>query len=276
MEAQLQQSIPKKDHEEIVSKMQTTIDELDGQVNRIRDELQRTKGITETINALGAQIAAQKEMLDSQGQTVSNQTQIIDVQNKAIEALVGKLSQETIPNTMYHEALSKTHELEEKISQYVAKSDFETIQQKVAELTELLGTTVPKSEYEALQAQFSNYVPKSEYEVLQAQLSNYVPKESYEQIQTALANSVPRDQFLASETKVQELESRLSDSVSKALYDELNTQMALVSLKAQEIQATAVELVAENSVPIAAPEPIVEAPKIEVVEAVPIVETPQV
>ncbi len=213
MEAQLQQSIPKKDHEEVVAKMQTTIDELDGEVNRIRDELQRTKGITETINALGAQIAAQKEMLDSQAQTASNQSQIIDAQNKTIESLVGKLSQDTIPATMYNEALSKTHELEEKISQYVAKSDFEAIQQKVAELTELLGTMVPKSEYETLQAQFSNYVPKSDYESLQAQLSNYVPKESFEEIQNALANSVPRDQFLASEAKIQEVEAKFSSYV---------------------------------------------------------------
>ena len=133
MEAHFSNRYPKKDHEEVVAKMQTTIDELDGEVNRIRDELQRTKGITETINALGAQIAAQKEMLDSQGQTVSNQSQIIDAQNKTIESLVGKSSQDTIPATMYHEALSKTHELEEKISQYVAKSDFEAIQLKVAE-----------------------------------------------------------------------------------------------------------------------------------------------
>ena len=63
MEAQLQQSIPKKTHEEVVSKMQGTIDELDGEVGRIRTELQRTTGITETLNALGAQIASSKETM---------------------------------------------------------------------------------------------------------------------------------------------------------------------------------------------------------------------
>lgn len=50
--------------------------------------------------------------------------------------------------------------------------------------------------------------------------------------------------------------------------------MALVSLKAQEIQATAVEIAAENSLPVVTPELITEAPKIEVAE-VATVETPQ-
>ena len=111
---------------------------------------------------------------------------------------------------------------------------------------------------------------------------NSVPRDQFlaseskvQEIEAKFSNYVPREELALAETKAQELESRLSDSVPKVLYDELNAQMALVSLKAQEIQATAVEIATENSIPVSTPEPITEAPKIEVPYSAP-VETTQV
>ncbi len=138
MEAQLQQSVPMKTHEEVVSKMQSTIDELDVELNHLREEMQNTKGITETINALGAQIAAQKEMLDLQGENLTNQGKVIEAQNKTIESLMAKIAEETVPAAMYHDALSKANAAEARMSEYVPKTDYETLQTKVSELSATL------------------------------------------------------------------------------------------------------------------------------------------
>lgn len=281
MEAQLQQSIPKKTHEEVVSKMQATIDELDGELGRIREELQNTKGVTETINALGAQIAVQKEVLDVQGQALQNQTEIIEAQNKTIESLTQKLSHETVPAAMYHEALSKVSAAEERLSQTVARSDYESLQSKLTELTQTLNGMVPISEIEALNAKVSKeFVSIAAFEEVQSRLSNSVPKEELvaaetklQEIEAKFLNYVPCEELVNAESRICELESKLSESVPKSEYDELNAKFVQLSATPASA-APSVETIVETTAPTTeassqSPEPVtqVEASMVESAKA---------
>ena len=99
MEAQLQQSIPKKTHQEIVSKMQATIDGLNSEVQRVKGDFQKTLSLNETIAGIGTNIISQNETITSLGMTVASQSQIIEGQNRAIEALNSRLSQSTGSST---------------------------------------------------------------------------------------------------------------------------------------------------------------------------------
>jgi len=266
MEAQLQQSVPKKTHEEVISKMQATIDELDGELNRIRDEFQNTKGITETINALGAQLSVQKEVLDVQGQLLANQTQIIEAQNRTIESLNQKLSLDTVPATMYNEALSKANAAEDRVSQLVPKADYEALQCKVSELNQALATMVPKSELEVLTLQLSTeYVPKATFDETVTALSNSVPKDELLALQTKLLEVeakfsalVPREELERAETKITELESKLPESVPNTVHEGLNLPVAQSDFAPIETSATVsspIEAIVESN--------LVESPLVE-------------
>lgn len=274
MEAQLQQSIPKKTHEEVVSKMQATIDELDGELTRIRGELQNTKGITETINALGAQIVAQKEMLELQGQNLTNQGQVIEAQNKTIESLTTRLSEQTIPVAMYNEALSRANAAEDKASQCVPKADYESLQTKVSELTESLNSMVPRSELDSLRTDVSqNYVPKGIFDQVQTALSNSVPKEELQasqskiqEIESKFSTYISSEQLSAAQSRITELESKLNESVPKILYDELNSKMT----QNVPAQSPIAEVVSENDASNVVP-PVESA----TVSEIPAIEEPQ-
>ena len=224
MEAQLQQSIPKKTHQEVVSKMQATIDGLNVEVERIKGEFQKTTGLNETIAGLGSQLTSQNETVASLGRTIANECQLVEGQKGAIEALSSRLSQSTVPVLLYDQTLSKVDELQEKIRCMVDKVDYISIQKKCDDLTETIKSTVPREDYLNLQNQFANFVPRESFEALQRTLSQYVP----------------RDQLVASETRVHELEARIETYVPRSDYEELTARIALL---AKEASALSVEVV---------------------------------
>ncbi|HVB12898.1 MAG TPA: hypothetical protein VNE86_07170, partial [Nitrososphaerales archaeon] len=254
MEAQLQQSIPKKTHQEVVAKMQATIDGLNAEFERVKADLQKTVSLNETIAGIGSNITSQNETITSLGVTVKNQNQIIEEQNKAIGGLNSRLSQSTVPVLLYDQALSKVEEMQEKIRCMVDKVDYASIQTKCDELSESIKSMVPREDYLNLQNQFANFVPRESFEALQRTLSQYVP----------------RDQLVTSETRVHELEARLENYVPRSDYEELTARIALLAKEASALSVDVPQAVLETK--IAPAEQVSPAETTPPVETIPIAE----
>lgn len=238
MEAQLQQSIPKKNHQEIVAKMQVTIDDQHAELERTKGELQNTVGLGERISTLNSLVASLSEMIDAQGKTIGGQGQTIDSQNKTIEALISKISQSTVPVLLYDQTLSKVEELEERVRFMVDRSEYVSLQKK----------------YEDLTGQVSLMIPRTEYETLGSRLANSVPVEKYEELERTLAQSVPREQFIRSESRVHELEFQLSNTVPVEKYQSLEMTLSQCvpreQLSASQARVQELEVRLANTVPI--------------------------
>jgi hypothetical protein len=179
MEAQLQQSIPKKTHQEVVSKMQGTIDDLTAEVERTKAELRKTMHLEEQIKALGEQITSETT---------------------------------AITNNLQSDDAKRVRELEDKIGIMVDRNELAALQTRYDELK---SSTVPKEEYTALQNQFSNFVPR----------------ETFEQLQKA---TVPREQLAATETRVQELEAKIADSIPRPDHEELISKLSSMMAEVPE------------------------------------------
>ena len=167
MEAQLQQSIPKKTHQEVVTKMQAAIDGLTAELERTKADMQKTVHLEEKIKGLSEQIVSQTETITGQWQS-----------NEA----------------------KRIQELEAKISSMVDKTEYLALQNKYEELKTL---TVPKEDYVTLQNQFSNFVPKQTFEEMQKSFTQTtVPREQLaaaetrmQELETKIASFIPRTDY---------------------------------------------------------------------------------
>src|SRR5579885_1380313 len=157
MQAQLEQSIPKKTHQEIVAKMQATIDGLSADLERTKQELSKTTTIGEHLNSLSAKVSEQEER-------IANQTKII-------EAFSQRFAESTVPASMYSEVVAKNKELTEKISCMVSREDYIALQNRFNELESKMASMVPKVEFESLQAKIATMVPKSDFDELTARIA---------------------------------------------------------------------------------------------------------
>jgi DNA repair exonuclease SbcCD ATPase subunit len=162
LEAQLQQSIPKKTHEEEVAKLRGEIEDLQSQVSLTKGELEKTISV-------GARLAA----LESRITTLYD---VIAAQNEAVKTLSEKLSQGTVPYSLHSEDLTRIQQLEEQVY-----------------------TMVPRSDVETLKAELANSVPKAKLEEAERALSEAVPRDSLAkaeariaELEAALADTVPR------------------------------------------------------------------------------------
>ncbi|MDG6905865.1 MAG: hypothetical protein JRN20_08785 [Nitrososphaerota archaeon] len=252
MEAQLQQSVPKKTHQEAVSKMQNTIDGLNAENERIKDEYQKSAAMNETVNSLANLVKSQGETVASLSSSITNQNLIIEGQKTAVEALNSRLSQTMVPTTLYDQSQSELHELQEKVRDMVSKSEYASLQKRCDDLAETMKSMVPREDYIILQNQFANFVPRESFEALQKTLSQYVP----------------RDQLVSSETRVRELEARLENYVPLSDYEELTAKIALL---AKEASTLSVEMV-----PAVQPPAPVEQTQESTITADILVETSQV
>lgn len=210
MEAQLQQSIPKKTHQEVVAKMQAAIDGSNAELERTKAELQKTFRLEEEMKSLSEQISAQSSAIMSQWQS-----------NEA----------------------KRIHELEEKMSAMVDKTEYSALQNK----------------YEELKA---STVSKEDYIVLQNQFSKYVPRESLEQMQKSFAETtVPREQLLATEAKMRELETTITNCIPRSEHEELVTEITSIIGEASRILSSLEPQQTERApstdiVDVAPPEPL--------------------
>src|SRR2546428_8442895 len=233
LEAQLRQSVPKKEHHEITSKFETEIDDLEKELDRTKKDLQKTV-------ALNKQLGAREEQL-------SNQNKTMITQGKVIDSLQAKLSQGTVPTSIHTQSLSKIRELEEERRAMVSRTEFASSERRCEELSRQMSSMVPASEYislrqrfEELARQVSSMVPASEYSAL---------KVKGEELQNAISSMVPTEQLNSSEARVRELEARLAQHVPQTVYDELVSKV--VSL-AEEV--TGGGLVPEGPEQISQPE----------------------
>lgn len=175
LEAQLQQSIPKKQHEEEMAKMQAQVDDLSAKLAATSEELQRTVSLGERLNALESQVSAQMGSITFLGE--------------AIKALSEKLSESTVPQQLYSQAMARIQDLE---------------------------------------AQLSSMVTKAQYDDLRMELANSVPRSKYEELERAMQQMVPREEHEAAMARIAELESSLANSVPRSTFEELRERIASI------------------------------------------------
>lgn len=146
LQAQLDQSIPKKTHEEVVARMQGTIDGMGAELRRTKSQLEETQTIGQGLSLLSKQVAASSDMIK--------------------ESTV-KLSEVTVPNQVFQQAMAKISELEQVISRkeleirtiqdtHVHKDQYIRAESRISELENILANSMPKTEFEDLSQQIDS------------------------------------------------------------------------------------------------------------------------
>lgn len=209
LEAQLQQSIPKKTHLEIVGKMQGAIDSLSADLGRTKEELAKTTSLGERINALESTVASQSSMISSQ--------------NNVIGALTSKFSEALVLASTYGEAKEKIQYLEERNGSMVERSQYDALVDASHELDEKL----------------SNSLPKEQFYILEDRLSHSVSRSAYDELEYKLSQMVPREELSLAESKVQDLERALLNSVPRQDYEVLASKISQLSTEADAAKAGA-------------------------------------
>ncbi len=179
LEAQLQQSIPKKTHEEEMAKLRLQIEDLERQVNLTKADLERTVSVGGRLSALEARIGT---LYDAVG-----------AQNQEVKALSGKLSEATVPSSLHAEDLARIQQLEEQVYSMVPKSDLETLQGQLA-------NSVPKERLEEMEKALYDTVPRARLAEAEAKIA---------ELQAALADAVPR-------ATLEELKEKIASMMKEA------------------------------------------------------------
>ena len=146
LQAQLDQSIPKKTHEEVIARMQATIDGMAAELRRTKTQLEETQTLGAGLSLLSKQVAASSDQVR--------------------EATV-KLSEVTVPNQVFQQAMSKISELEQVINRKeqeikvindstIHKDQYMRAEARISELESILSNSMPKTEFEDLSAQIDN------------------------------------------------------------------------------------------------------------------------
>ncbi|MDA4128927.1 MAG: hypothetical protein OK422_05695 [Thaumarchaeota archaeon] len=190
LEAQLQQSVSKKQYNETVSKLEGKNTEQEKDLARTKAELQKTSILNKQFASIGEQIAALGKA--------------VGAQSKTIDSLMSKIIQGTVPSSVHHQTVSKVRELEEKIEDTVNKAEYATMERR----------------YEEAARKISNMVPSSEYNAL---------KDKVEEMEGTISSMVPREQFSISEARAKELEAKLAEHVPQSTYDELVSKVVLLA-----------------------------------------------
>ena len=226
LEMQLRQSVSKKEHHEITSKLEKQIDSLEKELDRAREEGQKSAAITKQISGLESLINSVIKTSGSQGKTLdsieddgSTLAKALGAQGKVIDAVAAKISQGTVPSQVYLQSLAKIDKLEDDKRNMVRRFDYNTLEARCEDLSRQLGTMVPAADHISL---------KEKFEEATRQLADMVPASDYaslrqrtEELEGAFYTMVPREKFVSSQEKVKELEARLSEHVPQTVYDEL-------------------------------------------------------
>ena len=270
LEVQLRQSVSKKDHHEVTSKLEHQIDILERDLDRARSENQKTVAVTKQIGELEDLISslmkaanAQAKTLDSVEEETTASGKALNLQGKIIENVAAKIAQGTVPSQVHLHSLSKIRELEEEKRGMVRRFEYNSLDQRCQELTKQLGTMVPASEFAALKEKFddatrqiASMVPASDYSALQQRVG---------ELEGVLSSTVSREQLASSEARIAELESRLAEHVPQSVYDELVSKVVSLAeavtggdLQPEETRTDVQQETAEPEAPaqvVTAPEP---------------------
>ena len=143
LQAQLDQSIPKKTHEEVMARMQATIDGMAAELRRTKTQLEETQTIGQGLALLSKQVAASSD---------------------SVKETTVKLSEVTVPNQVFQQAMAKISELEQVVSRKeqeihaiteatVQKEQYMRAESRISELENILANSMPKTEFEDLSQQ---------------------------------------------------------------------------------------------------------------------------
>jgi len=226
LELQLRQSVSKKDHHEVTTKLERQIDVLERDLDRTRAEHQKTialnkqiSGVEGLIESLTKVANAQSKTLDSIEEEASTRGKALGAQSKVLDGIASKLAQGTVPSHVHLQALSKIRDLEEDKRNMVRKFEYNSLESRYAELTRQMAAMVPAADYSSLKDKFdeaskqvANMVPAADYSSL---------KQRVEELEGTVSGMVPREQLTSTEARVAELEGRLSEHVPQTVYDEL-------------------------------------------------------
>jgi hypothetical protein len=226
LELQLRQSVSKKDHHEVTTKLERQIDVLERDLDRARAENQKTIALNKQIAGVEGLITSLTKTANAQGKTLdfieeeaSTRGKAQTSQGKVLDVIAAKLAQGTIPSHVHLQALSKIRDLEEDKRNMVRRFEYNSLEARCGELSRQVSTMVPASDYAALKdrlddvtKQMANMVPASDYSSL---------KHQAEELEGAVSSMVPREQLVSSESRVTELEARLAEHVPQTIYDEL-------------------------------------------------------
>ncbi len=288
LEVQLRQSVSKKDHHEVTSKLERQIDSLERDLDRARAEHQKTIALNKQIAGVEGLISSLIKTANAQGKTLdfiedeaSTRGKALSAQGKILDNLAAKMAQGTVPSNVHLQSLSKIRDLEEDKRGMVRRFDYNSLEARCAELSRQLGTMVPSSDYSSLKEKFDdvtkqveNMVPASDYSAL---------KQKVEELEGTVSSMVPREQLVSSDARVRELETRLAEHVPQSIYDELVSKVVSLAeavtggaIQPDDTRAEALAEVIEPeqvAEPASIAEPIVE-PSVEI--SVPEVAAPQV
>jgi phage tail sheath protein FI len=179
LEAQLQQSIPKKTHEEEVAKLNAQIDDLQKQVSLTKTELEKTISVGTRLGALEARINTLYDVAASQ--------------NQAVKTLSEKLSEATVPFSLHTEDVARIQQLEEQVYSMAPKADLEALQNQLA-------NAVPKDRLDEVEKALADSVPKSRLAEAEAKIAR---------LEATLAESVPR-------ATLEELKEKIASMMKEA------------------------------------------------------------
>jgi len=205
LEAQLRQTIPKRDHHETVTK-------LERQVDGLEKELDRAKADLEKYNSFGKQIGGISDSMVTQTKATASL-------NRALESLSYRMSQGSVPASVHSQALARVRDLEEQNRGLVSRAEYDSLNRRCEDLRKQVDGMVSAGEYgmlkqrtDELAKQIGVMVPGSEYAAI---------KQRCEELENTMSSMVPRAQLESSDARIKELEARLAEQVPQAVYDEL-------------------------------------------------------
>src|SRR5579884_2093152 len=235
VEAQLKQSISKKEHEEIVANLHANIERLNSELEKTKEELARISDFDEKLRGLNDNI---------------------NNQNKTFEALAKRINDGTVPMNVHQQALSKQREYEERISQMIPKEEYISLQRRYEDTLEKVNAMVPKAEYEALQTKLSELEEKLTGMVPREDL--YASEQRVRQLETKLANYVPRSDYEELAAKI----VALAEEATSSPFDEVAEEVRSENVTSNENQSSEpVENVQSVESVVTTPQPQALEPK---------------
>jgi HAMP domain-containing protein len=160
LEAQLKESIPKKVHNETVAKMQAEIDRLKGELNSVKEELERTRSIGSYLASIESEVKNQSESFSALGRkieegTVSNEIYQQSLQRiRELESTIENLRSTTVPREVYSQ-------LETRLQGMVEREALEKAEARIRELEAIVSNSVPKETLEELKARITELVSEA-------------------------------------------------------------------------------------------------------------------
>ncbi len=159
LEMQLRQSVSKKEHNEVTSKLERQIDVLERDLDRAKAENQKTIALNKQIAGVEGLISSLIKTANAQSKTLDFIEEEASVRGKALSAqgkVLDKLAQGSVPSNVHFQALSKIRDLEEDKRGMVRRFEYNSLEARCAELSRQLGTMVPSAEYSALKERFDD------------------------------------------------------------------------------------------------------------------------